>query len=82
MSTFVAAWIMLILFSLFNNFVVWRMLSLRGRTDMMWIFVVATAVPVGAFALFPSTGTLLAFPIVQTIAMFLLLKRLQNSQKR
>lgn len=81
MSTFVAAWIMLILFSLFNNFIVWRMLSLRKRTDMMWIFVVATAVPVGAFALFPSTATLLAFPIVQTVAMFVLLKRLQNSQK-
>jgi hypothetical protein len=81
MSTFVAAWVMLILFSFFNNYVVWRMLSLRKRTDLMWIFIAATAVPIGAFALFPSTATLLAFPVIQTIAMFVLLRILQNSPK-
>lgn len=79
MSTFVIAWVMLVLFSLFNNFVVWRMLSLRKRTDLMRISVVATALPVGAFAVAPSTGTLLAFPVVQTIALFVLLRILQRS---
>lgn len=79
MSTFVLAWIMLILFAFFNNFVVWRMLSMRKRTDLMWISVLATALPIGAFAILPSTATLLAFPVIQTIAMFILLRLLQRN---
>ncbi|MCS7057266.1 MAG: hypothetical protein NZ849_01775 [Meiothermus sp.] len=74
MSTFVLAWILLILFSLLNNFVLYRLLRERGRTELMWVGVVATVVPVGLFALWPGALTLMSFPLLQSLGMLLVLR--------
>ncbi len=77
MSTFVLAWVLL-LFSLLNNLVLYRLLRERGRTELMWIGVVATAVPVGLFALWPGAFTLISFPLFQSLGMLLVLRLSQR----
>jgi len=78
MNTFVIAWTMLLLFALFNNYVIYRLLKQRGRTDLMWVSVVATVVPIALFALWPSAFTLMAFPLVQSVGMLAILRMVQR----
>ncbi|WP_337870903.1 hypothetical protein [Meiothermus sp.] len=78
MNTFVIAWVMLLLFALFNNYVMYRLLKQRGRTDLMWVSVVATVIPIALFAFWPNAFTLMAFPLVQSVGMLTILRMVQR----
>lgn len=78
MNTFVIAWVMLLLFALFNNYVMYRLLKQRGRTDLMWVSVVATVIPIALFAFWPNAYTLMAFPLVQSVGMLTILRMVQR----
>lgn len=78
MSTFVLAWILLLVFAAFNNYIIYRLLRERNRTDLMWISVVATVIPVTLFALWPGALTLMAFPLLQSIGMLLIMRLAQR----
>ncbi|WP_299429911.1 hypothetical protein [uncultured Meiothermus sp.] len=78
MDTFVLAWVMLLLFALFNNYVVYRLLKQRGRTDLMWVSVVATVVPIALFAFWPNAFTLMAFPLIQSIGLLVVMRMVQQ----
>ena len=74
MNTFVLAWILLIAFAAFNNYAIYRLLKARSRTNLMWVSVVATVVPVGLFAIWPNAFTLMSFPLIQSLAMLGLIR--------
>lgn len=78
MSTFVLAWILLLVFAAFNNYVIYRLLRERNRTDLMWIGVVTTVIPVALFALWPGALTLMSFPLLQSIGMLLIMRLAQR----
>jgi hypothetical protein len=78
MNTFVLAWLMLLVFSAFNNYIVYRLLRERNRTELMWISVIATILPVGLFALWPGALTLTSFPLIQSIGMLLIMRLAQR----
>ncbi len=78
MSTFVLAWILLLVFAAFNNYIIYRLLRERNRTDLMWISVVATVIPVALFALWPGALTLMSFPLLQSIGMLLIMRLAQR----
>jgi len=78
MNTFVLAWLMLLVFSAFNNYIVYRLLRERNRTELMWISVIATILPVGLFALWPGALTLMSFPLIQSIGMLLIMRLAQR----
>lgn len=80
MNTFVIAWILLLGFALFNNYAIYRMLKQRGRTDLFWIPVVATLVPIVLFAVRPGAYTLLAFPLLQSFGFWLLFRLLSQTR--
>jgi len=78
MNTLVLAWLMLLVFSAFNNYIVYRLLRERNRTELMWISVIATILPVGLFALWPGALTLMSFPLIQSIGMLLIMRLAQR----
>lgn len=78
MSTFVLAWILLLVFAAFNNYIIYRLLRERNRTDLMWIGVVATVIPVALFALWPGALTLMSFPLLQSIGTLLIMRLAQR----
>lgn len=78
MDTFVIAWAMLLLFALLNNFVIYRLLKQRNRTDLMWVSVVSTVIPVALFAFWPGAITLMAFPLIQSVGMLVILRMVQR----
>jgi len=78
MNTFVLAWLMLLVFSAFNNYIVYRLLRERNRTELVWISVIATILPVGLFALWPGALTLMSFPLIQSIGMLLIMRLAQR----
>ncbi|MCX7783666.1 MAG: hypothetical protein N2318_08485 [Meiothermus sp.] len=78
MNTFVLAWVLLLVFAVFNNYIIYRLLRERNRTDLMWIGVVATVVPVALFALWPGAITLMSFPLLQSVAMLLIMRLAQQ----
>jgi len=78
MNTFVLAWIMLLAFALFNNYIIYRLLRERQRTELMWIGLVATVVPVALFALWPGALTLMSFPLIQSIGMLVIMRLVQR----
>ncbi|MCX8088643.1 MAG: hypothetical protein ACK40N_03130 [Meiothermus ruber] len=78
MSTFVLAWLLLLVFAAFNNYIIYRLLRERNRTDLMWIGVVATVIPVALFALWPGALTLMSFPLLQSIGMLLIMRLVQR----
>lgn len=77
MNTMAVAWILLLLFAVVNNYVVYRMLSQRQRMGLMWISLVATLLPLMLFALWPGGITLLSFPLIYSLAMYIILRILQ-----
>ncbi|MBO1437292.1 hypothetical protein [Meiothermus sp. CFH 77666] len=78
MNTFVLAWALLLVFAAFNNYIIYRLLRERNRTDLMWIGVVATVVPVALFALWPGTITLMSFPLLQSVGMLIIMRLAQQ----
>jgi len=74
MNTIVIAWVMLLLFALINNYVIFRLLKQRSRTDLMWISVVATIIPIALFAIWPGALSLMSFPLIQSVGMFLIIR--------
>ncbi|MCS7069167.1 MAG: hypothetical protein N2Z75_06725 [Meiothermus sp.] len=78
MNTFVLAWVLLLVFAVFNNYVIYRLLRERNRTELMWIGVVATVIPVGLFALWPGAYTLMSFPLLQSLGMLAILRLAQR----
>jgi hypothetical protein len=74
MDTFVIAWVMLLLFAMFNNYVMYRLLKQRNRTDLMWVSVVSTVIPVALFAFWPGAITLMAFPLIQSVGMLAVMR--------
>ncbi len=78
MNTFVLAWILLLVFAAFNNYIIYRLLRERNRTDLMWIGVVATVVPVALFALWPGAITLMSFPLLQSVGMLVIMRLAQQ----
>lgn len=78
MNTFVLAWILLIAFAAFNNYAIYRLLKSRSRTNLMWVSVVATVIPVLLFALWPGAFTLMSFPLIQSVAMLGLIRMVQR----
>ncbi|RIH74255.1 hypothetical protein Mcate_02782 [Meiothermus taiwanensis] len=78
MSTFVLAWLLLLVFAAFNNYIIYRLLRERNRTDLMWISAVATVIPVALFALWPGALTLMSFPLLQSIGMLLIMRLAQR----
>ncbi|GIW34479.1 hypothetical protein [Meiothermus sp.] len=78
MNTFVLAWVLLLVFAAFNNYIIYRLLRERRRTDLMWIGVVATVVPVGLFALWPGAITLMSFPLIQSVGMLVIMRLAQQ----
>lgn len=78
MNTFVLAWGLLLVFAAFNNYIIYRLLRERNRTDLMWIGVVATVVPVALFALWPGAITLMSFPLLQSVGMLVIMRLAQQ----
>ncbi|GEM84150.1 hypothetical protein [Meiothermus hypogaeus] len=78
MNTFVLAWVLLLVFAAFNNYIIYRLLRERNRIDLMWIGVVATVVPVGLFALWPGAITLMSFPLLQSVGMLVIMRLAQQ----
>lgn len=78
MNTFVLAWVLLLVFAVFNNYIIYRLLRERNRTDLMWIGVVATVVPVALFALWPGAITLMSFPLLQSVGMLVIMRLAQQ----
>lgn len=78
MNTFVLAWVLLLVFAAFNNYIIYRLLRERNRTDLMWIGVVATVVPVALFALWPGAITLMSFPLLQSVGMLVIMRLAQQ----
>jgi uncharacterized membrane protein YhhN len=78
MNTLVLAWLMLLVFSAFNNYIVYRLLRERNRIGLMWISVIATVLPVGLFALWPGALSLMSFPLIQSIGMLLIMRLAQR----
>lgn len=78
MNTFVLAWVLLVVFAAFNNYIIYRLLQERKRTELMWIGLVATVVPVALFALWPGALTLMSFPLLQSIGMLLIMRLAQR----
>lgn len=78
MNTFVLAWVLLLVFAAFNNYLIYRLLRERNRTELMWIGVVATVVPVGLFALWPGAITLMSFPLIQSVGMLVIMRLAQQ----
>lgn len=78
MNTFVLAWVLLLVFAVFNNYIIYRLLRERNRTDLMWIGVVATVVPVALFALWPGAITLMSFPLLQSVGMLIIMRLAQQ----
>lgn len=78
MNTFVLAWGLLLVFAVFNNYIIYRLLRERNRTDLMWIGVVATVVPVALFALWPGAITLMSFPLLQSVGMLVIMRLAQQ----
>ncbi|WP_297854755.1 hypothetical protein [Meiothermus sp.] len=78
MNTFVLAWVLLLVFAAFNNYIIYRLLRERNRTDLMWIGVVATVVPVALFALWPGAYTLMSFPLIQSLGMLAIMRLAQR----
>lgn len=78
MNTFVLAWALLLVFAAFNNYIIYRLLRERNRTDLMWIGVVATVVPVALFALWPGAITLMSFPLLQSVGMLIIMRLAQQ----
>ncbi|RDI96033.1 hypothetical protein DV704_03705 [Meiothermus sp. QL-1] len=78
MNTLVLAWILLLAFAFLNNYIVYRLLRERQRTELMWISTVATVVPIGLFALWPGALTLMSFPLLQSLGMLLILRLAQK----
>jgi len=77
-NAFVLAWALLLVFAAFNNYIIYRLLRERNRTELMWIGVVATIVPVGLFALWPGALTLMSFPLIQSIGMLVIMRLVQR----
>ncbi|PZA07890.1 MULTISPECIES: hypothetical protein [unclassified Meiothermus] len=80
MNPYTLAWILLLLFGLINLGMAWSFLRPRNRLNLMWLPGGAVALSYLLFALFPGALTLLAFPILQTLA-FQALLRLTTSHK-
>ncbi len=78
MNTFVLAWILLLLFALINNYIVYRLLRQRGRGELMWISLLATLVPIALFALWPGAFTLMAFPLLQSLGLLAIVRLVQR----
>jgi len=74
MNKLAIAWILLLAFAAFNNYAVYRMLTQRGRVDLFWISLIITAIPIALFALWPGAFTLLSFPLLQSLGLWLLLR--------
>ncbi len=78
MNTFVLAWVLLLVFAVFNNYIIYRLLRERQRTELMWIGLVATVVPVALFALWPGALTLMSFPLIQSIGLLVITRLVQR----
>jgi uncharacterized membrane protein len=78
MNTLVLAWVLLLVFAVFNNYIIYRLLRERQRTELMWIGLVATVVPVALFALWPGALTLMSFPLIQSIGMLVIMRLVQR----
>lgn len=78
MNTMVIAWVMLLLFAFFNNYVMWRLLKQKNRTDLMWIVITITVVPIALFAFWPNAFTLMSFPLLQSVGMLAVLRMVQR----
>ncbi len=78
MNIFAIAWVLLLVFAFVNNYIVYRMLTQRGRMDLMWISLVGALVPIVLFAIWPGGYTLLSFPLITSLAMFVILRILQS----
>lgn len=78
MNTLIIAWIMLLLFGFFNNYIMWRMLTQKKRTDLMWVVIVITVVPIALFAFWPNAFTLMSFPLLQSFGMLAVLRIIQS----
>ncbi len=78
MNTFVLAWVLLLVFAVFNNYIIYRLLRERNRTDLMWIGAVATVVPVALFALWPGAITLMSFPLLQSVGVLVIMRLAQQ----
>jgi hypothetical protein len=78
MNTFVLAWVLLLVFAAFNNYFIYRLLRERNRTDLMWVGIVATVVPVALFALWPGALTLMSFPLLQSVGMLVIMRLAQQ----
>lgn len=74
MNTYTLAWALLLLFGGINLGMAWFFLRPRNRLNLMWIPGGAVALSYLLFALFPGALTLLAFPILQTLAFQALLR--------
>ncbi|RIH84638.1 hypothetical protein Mterra_01911 [Calidithermus terrae] len=73
MSTVAVAWFLLLAFSAFNLYTAYRLLKARNLTSLIWIPVVGTLIPVLLFAWKPGGLTLLSFPVLQSIAFYVLI---------
>lgn len=73
MSTIAVAWFLLLAFSAFNLYTAYRLLKVRNLTQLLWIPLVGTAIPILLFAWKPGGLTLLSFPVLQSIAFYLLI---------
>lgn len=73
MSTIAVAWFLLLAFSAFNLYAAYRLLKARNLTNLMWIPLVGTLIPILLFAWRPGGLTLLSFPVLQSIAFYVLI---------
>ncbi|RIH84399.1 hypothetical protein [Calidithermus roseus] len=73
MSTIAVAWFLLLAFSAFNLYAAYRLLKARKLTNLMWIPLVGTVIPILLFAWRPGGLTLLSFPVLQSIAFYVLI---------
>lgn len=80
MNTFALAWILLLAFTLFNTYAVYRLLKPRSRMDLLWIPIASSAIPIVLFALWPGAFTLLAFPLLQSAGFWLLFRLLSHPE--
>jgi hypothetical protein len=73
MSTIAVAWFLLLAFSAFNLYAAYRLLKARNLTRLLWIPLVGTVIPILLFAWRPGGLTLLSFPVLQSIAFYVLI---------
>jgi hypothetical protein len=73
MSTLAVAWFLLLAFSALNLYAAYRLLKARNLTNLMWIPLVGTVIPILLFAWRPGGLTLLSFPVLQSLAFYLLI---------